>query len=143
MLNRLTTIAFAAAFLVAFAAPCDAQFMIGGGGRVRAVMSSQEFDRLVAELVLDDAQREIAASLFDDAQPKMFAAKAEADRAIRASGILDRSPEAEAKRAEVEKAEKARADARKAEAERAGVVQQPERSDADDGLRRERRAHVA
>jgi len=107
MLNRLTTIAFAAAFLVAFAAPCDAQFMIGGGGRVRAVMSSQEFDRLVAELALDDAQREIAASLFDDAQPKMFAAKAEADRAIRASGILDRSPEAEAKRADARRSERA------------------------------------
>ncbi len=107
MVHRLSLIALAAAFLLSVTAPSSAQFMLGGDERARAVMSTRQFDRLVAELALDDAQREIAASLFDDAQPKMFAAKAEADRAIRASGILDRSPEAEARRADARRAQRA------------------------------------
>ena len=71
---RPAAAAFLAATLLAFAAPgAVAQLSFGSPDQLPPVMTSKDYEALVAALALDPAQRAAADALFDDAQQRMFA----------------------------------------------------------------------
>ena len=52
-----------------------AQFWFGGGPARNPVLASKDLEEILDSAGLDDGQRQLAASMFDDAQLPMFAAK--------------------------------------------------------------------
>ena len=66
--------------------PADAQFVIGGGMNSNPVLSSKDFDAILDSVGFDDGQRQLAGSMFDDAQVPMFAAKRQFDDVVDRTG---------------------------------------------------------
>jgi hypothetical protein len=70
--------ALLAAILLCIAVPTQqaaAQFWFGGGPARNPVLASKDLEEILDSAGLDDGQRQLAASMFDDAQLPMFAAK--------------------------------------------------------------------
>ena len=70
--------ALLAAILLCIAVPTQqaaAQFWFGGGPARNPVLASKDLEEMLDSAGLDDGQRQLAASMFDDAQLPMFAAK--------------------------------------------------------------------
>jgi hypothetical protein len=66
--------------------PAGAQFVIGGGMNSNPVLSSKDFDAILDSVGFDDGQRQLAGSMFDDAQVPMFAAKRQFDDVVDRTG---------------------------------------------------------
>lgn len=77
---------------MALARPAQSQLVMGGQGSLPPVMQSKDFEALVKAVALDEAQRQSAGALFDDAQQRMFEACAQAREGVRpaAAGAPDR-----------------------------------------------------
>lgn len=92
----------AAIVLLAAAGPAvraQAPFMLAPGSQPNPVMSSKEFQAVLDAAGLDDQQRQVASSSFDDVQARMFAAKRAADAARSRQGGSEDQRLAEAEQA--------------------------------------------
>lgn len=82
----------AALILASLATNARAQmpFSLGIAGSTSPVLSSKDFQGILEAIGMDETQREVASSSFDDAQARMFAAKRAADSVrTRAAGAED------------------------------------------------------
>ena len=102
------TAAVAAAMLAlaAPACPAHAQFSLefGGAAEANPVLESKDFDAICTALALDDTQRQIAGTAFDDAQDRMFEAKRRADAVRSRTGTDPSDDQAMAEREQSRKA---------------------------------------
>jgi Spy/CpxP family protein refolding chaperone len=67
-----------------------AQFWFGGGPARNPVLASKDLEEILDSAGLDDGQRQLAASMFDDAQLPMFAAKRRFDDEMARIGTANR-----------------------------------------------------